>query len=80
MTKKQKQNVLKGLLLGVFAFFLWVIVFFNLPITETSSEFVVNQNEWTTNLVNNLINNHIFYLIVAGILLLGYLFVTKKKR
>lgn len=80
MNKKQKQNLFKGLLLTVAGFLLWVVVFFNITITEATGDFVVKNHEWTTKLVTNLTENHIFYLIAVGVLFVGYLLITKKKR
>ena len=82
MKAKDKQNLFTLVFAALGGLIGWIVVFFNMTITETTSEFVVNQNEWTTKLVDNFTANHVFYLAAAAVLLVGYFLIKKpnKKR
>lgn len=83
MTAKQKKQRKQLLLLGlglIGLFFAWVVIFMNFKITGNTAEFFVKQYEWTNKFVANLIEYHIVYLIFAAVLLVGYLFLSKKKK
>lgn len=79
MTKKQKRSLGLFIALVLAGLLLWVTVFFNLPITATSSEFVVNQHNWTTAVVENLTANIAFYAIVLSVLGLSGYYLLKKR-
>lgn len=77
---KQKRQLITGLFAAVAAFFIWVIVFMNVTVGPETSEFVTKQNEWTNKLVANFLQYHIIYLVMLAVILVGYLFLSRKRK
>ena len=81
MTKKQKQQLRKALFVAAGLFFLYVVIFINIIPDAETSQFVLNQIEWTTKLVDNFSSNSTFYISVAALLgIFGYFSLAKKRK
>lgn len=80
MTKKQKQSIKRVLFGAATLFAFWIIVFFNIKITENTATFVINQNEWVTSFVNNFTNNAVLYISVLVALFISYFVLIGKRK
>lgn len=64
--------------IGVFGF-LYISFFNNFTVDLDTSEFILKQTEWTTDLVTNFKDNATFYLGSLALLTgVGYFFFKKK--
>lgn len=80
MNKKQKEALFKVIFFVVLAVVLWILIFMNLKITETTPAFVSNQHEWTNSLIANIRANYIPYAFLLGLVGFGLYFLLRKKR
>lgn len=80
MKAKQKQLIAAILGAVVLGFLVWVLVFSNITVTETTGAFIERQHNWTNAFVDNIQTNHIFYLLTLAVLLVGGYFLLPRKR
>lgn len=80
MNAKQKRTLIKAVTVLVLLGLLWLAVFFNWPVGLETHQFIVDQNAFAVDFVTNFQTNYMFYLLIAGVALVGYLLATKKRR
>lgn len=80
MNSKQRKTLIKVAFGLVVAGLIYIAVFFNWTVTPETAEFIVSQNSFAVQFVENFQTNYVFYLLIAGTALVGYLFATSKKR
>lgn len=79
MKKKTKRQITQVLLGIGFVFLAWLLISFNMPLDETTTGFLVTNQNRAISIVNNVTDNMPFYSFTAAIVLVSYYFYRYKK-